>query len=113
MKNRKNLFVVVFAFLFGQAIQLVTNALAHYLYVSDPVMLCITTAIITVALVVMTAVFTLMDTPNDKAEHTSARPGRRSTVTVPTIMNGMKPNLADIPPEDIDKIDIDLFEDAK
>ena len=109
---KKNLWMILFAFLFGQTVQLVTNALAHYLYVSDPVMLCVTIAIVTVALVVMTAVFTLMDAP-DKAEHITARPGRRSTVTVPAIMNGLKPNLTDIPPEDIDEIDINLFEDTK
>lgn len=112
MQKRKNLYVILFAFLFGQAIQLVTNALAHYLYVSDPVMLCITTAIITVALVVLTAVFTLMDSPGIKeGEHTVMRPGGRYPIKNHP-MNEEKTDLRDIPEENVDEIDINLFKGA-
>ena len=113
MQKRKNLYVILFAFLFGQMVQLVTNALAHYLYVSDPVMLCITTAIITVALVVLTAVFTLMDNPNySEGAHTAMRPGGRFPVKRPPL-NAEKTDLSGIPEEDIDKIDINIFEEKE
>ena len=112
MQKRKNLYVILFAFLFGQAIQLVTNALAHYLYVSDPVMLCITTAIITVALVVLTAVFTLMDNDNLKdGEHTAMRPGGLYPIKKQPL-NAEKTDLSRIQEEKIEETDINIFKGA-
>ena len=112
MQKRKNLYVILFAFLFGQAIQLVTNALAHYLYVSDPVMLCITTAIITVALVVLTAVFTLMDNDSLKeGEHAAMRPGGRYPIKKQPL-NAEKTDLSRIQEEKVEETDINIFKGA-
>lgn len=61
MKKETVVWIGILTFAIGQLIQLVTNAMAHYLYVSDPVMMCITVGIVTVALVVLTAIFTLME----------------------------------------------------
>lgn len=103
---KKNLWMVLFAFLFGQMVQLVTNALAHYLYVSDPVMLCVTIAIVTVALVVMTAVFTLMDNKEQPINGLhQAKPGRTDpTIVKPIFSKNWRPPL-DTNQEDIDEID--------
>jgi hypothetical protein len=101
--KRQNLWTILFAFLFGQGIQLLTNAVAHYLYVSDPVMLCITVAVVTIALVILTAVFTLMD--SEKGSNLE-RPQTRSTNAniIPPIFMDRRPPL-DTDPEDIDDID--------
>lgn len=112
MQKRKNLYVILFAFLFGQTIQLVTNALAHYLYVSDPVMLCITTAVITVSLVVLTAVFTLMDNDSFKeGEHTAMRPSGRFPIKNQPL-NAEKTDLSRVPEEKVEETDINLFKEA-
>lgn len=106
--KRQNLWTILIAFLFGQGIQLVTISIAHYLYVSDPVMLCIAVAIVTVALVILTAVFTLMD--EKPAAHQPSRPYRRqynddATIIPPIFFNNEKRKPLDTDPEDIDEID--------
>lgn len=108
MKKNIYLWTVLFAFLFGQAIQLVTNAMAHYLYVSDPVMMCITVGIVTVVLVALTAIFTLMDAPN--GVHEPSRPYQRqynddATIIPPIFFNNNKRKPLDTDQEDIDEID--------
>ena len=107
MKKSTRLWTIMFAFLFGQAIQLVTIALAHYLYVSDPVMLCIAVAIVTVALVVMTAIFTLMDSNNEyPVNGLHQRPGKDiNRKTVEAILAGEPRPMLDTDEEDIDEID--------
>ena len=60
MKKEILIWIGVFTFVLGQIIQLITCSMAHYLYVSDPVMMCVTVGIVTSALVVLTVLFTLM-----------------------------------------------------
>lgn len=104
MKKSTQLWTILFAFVFGQLIQLVTNAMAHYLFVSDPVMMCITVAIVTVALVIMTAVFTLMGDDVQSAHVTRPKSGGAHNVVLPVGIFGKRPPL-DTDPEDIDEID--------
>lgn len=101
--KKGNLWTVLFAFCFGQAIQLVTNAMAHYLYVSDPVMMCITVGIVTVALVILTAIFTLMG-EQPEGEHTMAFSAKRETFSdvIPPIFRDWRKR----PSLDTDGIDI-------
>lgn len=102
--KRQNLWTILIAFLFGQLIQLVTVALSHYLYVSDPVMVCIAVAVMTTALVIITAVFTLMDTTVINAAHAPMHPRQNTASIIPPIfMDKRKP--FDIDAEDIDEID--------
>lgn len=111
MKKRIQLWTILFAFLFGQLIQLVTNAMAHYLYVSDPVVMCVTVGIVTVTLVIITAMFTLMDEPRESnATHRSASTGAHSRV-FPIFMEKRPP--LDTDPEDIDAIDKALAKEGK
>lgn len=116
MKKNLYLWTVLFAFLFGQVIQLVTNAMAHYLYVSDPVMMCIAVGIVTVALVILTAAFTLMD--EKTAAHEPSRPYRRqynddATIIPPIFFNNNKRKPLDTDPEDIDDIDKNIAKEAE
>ena len=108
--RRQNLWAILIAFLFGQLIQLVTIALSRYLYISDPVMVCITVGIMTTALVVLTAVFTLMDqmAAQEPAHMAPQKP----------VVPGLKPILNkrpiyDTDPEDIDEIDKNNTEEKK
>ena len=101
--KRQHLWTILIAFLFGQGIQLVTIAIAHYLYVSDPVMLCIAVAIVTVALVILTAVFTLMDT-EPKSNHVRPQMNNSPKSVIPPIFIDQRKPL-DTDPEDIDEID--------
>lgn len=100
--KKTQLWTVLFAFLFGQLIQLVTNAMAHYLYVSDPVTMCITVGIVTVALVVLTAVFTLMPPQEDyDPAHTRRQKNDKIADIIPPIFMDKRA------PLDTDPIDID------
>lgn len=103
MKKRTTLWIGLFAFVFGQLIQIITNAMAHYLYMSDPVLMCVTVGIVTVALVVMTAVFTLME-PDAKTEKTFSRHTKPEDFSdiIPPIFRNWKER----PPLDTDPIDI-------
>lgn len=111
MKKSTQLWTILFAFLFGQLIQLVTNAMAHNLYVSDPVMMCITVAIVTVALVIITAMFTLMGEPQ-QTPNGIGRPvtGGAHRKVLPIIMDKRPP--FDTDPEDIDKIDKEIAKET-
>lgn len=106
--RRQNLWTVLLAFLFGQAIQLVSIALSRYLYISDPVVVCITVAIMTTALVVLTAVFTLMDKENENpingAHYRPAQNNVNSAAIKATFRKDWRPPL-DVDKEDIDEID--------
>lgn len=100
--KKTQLWTVLFAFLFGQLIQLVTNAMAHYLYVSDPVTMCITVGIVTVALVVVTAMFTLMQPQeNYDPAHTHRQKRDKDAPLIPPIFMDKRA------PLDTDPIDID------
>ena len=108
--KRQNLWTILIAFLFGQLIQLVTIALSRYLYISDPVMVCITVGIMTTALVVLTAVFTLMDqiTAQEPAHMAPQKP----------VVSGLKPifnkrPVYDTDPEDIDEVDRNIAKEQK
>jgi len=108
-----NLWAVLLAFLMGQAIQLVTISLSRYLYVSDPVMVCIAVAIMTTSLVVLTAIFTLMD---KESEYTingvHARPAQNTAPTTKAVFRkDWRPPL-DTDEEDIDEIDKNNAEEA-
>ena len=112
--KKLDLWAILFAFLFGQAIQLVTIALAHYLYVSDPVMLCIAVGIVTVALVVMTAIFTLMDINNNEYPVNGLHQRSVNNInqkTVKAILAGERRPMLDTDEEDIDEIDRNNAED--
>ena len=114
---RKNLPVILFAFMFGQGIQLVTVALSRYLWISDPVMVCIVVAIMTTALVILTAVFTLMD-EDGKFDVPKERPGAKHKALkiasgISPISFGAKRPPLDTDPEDIDEVDINLFKEAE
>ena len=111
MKKSTQLWTILFAFLFGQLIQLVTNAMAHYLYVSDPVMMCIAVAIVTVALVILTAVFTLMDA-EQKSNHVRPQQNNSPKSVIPPIFIDQRKPL-DTDPEDVDKIDKMLAKEAE
>lgn len=101
--KKMQLWITMFAFLFGQLIQLVTNAMAHYLYVSDPVTMCITVGIVTVALVVLTAVFTLMPPQADyDPAHTRRQKNDKIADIIPPIFMDKRA------PLDTDPIDIDV-----
>lgn len=113
MKKNIYLWTVLFAFLFGQAIQLVTNAMAHYLYVSDPVMMCITVGIVTVVLVTLTSMFTLMGAPQN-AEHARIRPrGNDFSDVIPPVFVNAKRQPLDADPENIDEIDENIAKEGK
>lgn len=108
--RRQNLWKILMAFLFGQLIQLITVALSRYMYISDPVFVCITVGIMTTALVVMTAIFTLMDqaAENEPAHMAPSKP----------VVPGLKPifnkrPVYDTDPEDIDEIDKNNAKDQK
>jgi len=106
--KRENLWKILLAFLMGQAIQLVTIALSRYLYISDPTMVCIAVAIMTTALVVLSAIFTLME------QITEHEPGHMATKRP---VSGMKPvfykrPVFDTDPEDIDEIDANVANEA-
>lgn len=101
--KRQHLWTILTAFLFGQGIQLVTIAISHYLYVSDPVMMCIAVAIVTVALVILTAVFTLMDA-EPKSNHVRPQQNNSPKSVIPPIFIDQRKPL-DTDPEDVDKID--------
>lgn len=110
MKKTTQLWVILFAFLFGQLIQLVTNAMAQYLYVSDPVIMCLTVGIVTVALAVTTSIFTLMDTekqPMTYAQHVQRNSDGFNKVIPKVFAPGAKR-----PPLDTDPVDITAEDEA-
>lgn len=108
--RRQNLWAIFIAFLLGQLIQLVTVALSRYMYISDPVFVCITVAIMTVALVVLASIFTLMDQAAEN-EPAHAAPPRRVIPGLKPIYN--KRPVYDTDPEDIDEIDKNNAEEKK
>lgn len=113
--KKLNLWAVLLAFLFGQAIQLVTIALSRYLYISDPVMVCITVGIMTTALVVLTAIFTLMDREPENpinGAHYRPAPNNANTAAIKAIFRkDWRPPL-DVEKEDIDEIDANNANEA-
>lgn len=111
--KRENLWKILLAFLMGQAIQLVTIALSNYLYISDPAMVCIAVAIMTTALVVLTAIFTLMDSNDDVGEH-YAEPikGSVNYDAVKRMLENRKSCIHKTDEEDIDEIDANVAGEA-
>ena len=109
MKKSTQLWTILFAFLFGQLIQLVTVALAHYMYISDPVAVCITVGILTVAVVVLSSIITLMGSEQIGAQHTVKTKPRN--VVLPISFDKRPP--LDTDPEDIDKIDKNLAKESR
>lgn len=110
-----NLWTVLLAFAMGQAIQLVTVALSRYLYISDPVMVCIAVAIMTTALVVLTAIFTLMDRePEYPINGVHARPAQENvnTTAIKAIFGKDRRPPLDVDKEDIDAIDANVANEA-
>ena len=103
--KQQNLWTILIAFLFGQLIQLVTVSMAHYLYVSDPVMVCIAVGIMTTAVVVLSSVFTLME--NGTGEHRKRQTGINA---LHPVYYGKRPPL-DTEPENVDEIDAQRVRD--
>lgn len=56
-----NLIGLFIAFMAGQAIQLLTCAMAHNLYVSDPVLMCVTVGVVATVVVILASIFTSME----------------------------------------------------
>ena len=104
MKKRTQLWIILFAFLFGQLIQLLTCAMAQYLYVSDPVMMCATVGIVTVILAVTTSVFTLMNTEEEKVTYSQAK--HRQSDGMNRVIKPIFKNAREGLPLDTDSIDI-------
>lgn len=113
--KKLNLWAILIAFLLGQLIQLVTIALSRYLYISDPVMVCIAVAIMTTALVVLTAAFTLMgDKPDPTINGAHYKPTQsniNSTAIKAIFGKDRRPPL-DVDREDIDEIDANTANEA-
>lgn len=112
--KRENLWKILLAFLMGQAIQLVTIALSNYLYISDPAMVCIAVAIMTTALVVLTAIFTLMDSTEQDIGSHYAKPDEKNVnyKAVKRMLEDRKPRVYAADPEDIDEIDANVANEA-
>lgn len=102
--KKTQLWTVLFAFVFGQLIQLVTNAMAHYLYVSDPVMMCLTVGVVTVALVVLTAIFVAM--PQEKIDYSPAHTYKSKRDDIGSVIPPIFRNWKEKPALESDHIDI-------
>ena len=106
-----NLVGLFLAFSAGQVIQLLTNAMAHNLYVSDPPLLCLTVGIVATVVVVLAAVFTLMEKEDgmQTAAHTKRPKDDDFSDIIPPIFSREKRRpLLDTDPIDIDEIDKNL-----
>lgn len=106
-----NLIGLFLAFSAGQLIQLLTNAVAHNLYVSDPVLLCLTVGIAVTVMVVLASMFTLMEKSTQQGTFAHERREKEDTFLdiIPPIFSPKprRPKL-DTNPENIDEIDLNL-----
>lgn len=104
-----NLIGLFIAFTAGQVIQLLTCAMAHNLYVSDPVLMCLTVGVVATVVVILASIFTMMENGEkmeDSAMHTAKLKRDDIGELIPPIFfNNNKRKPLDTDPEDIDEID--------